>query len=73
MSKVLTPIEAAQLIGCSVRHVRWLIVQGKVKAHRLVDSTIGAGFTYRIDQASAHAYATKHVPQRGNPRGSKRS
>ena len=65
----MTPVEAAALIGCSVRHVRLLCKQRKIKTRR---RKMQSGFYYVLDPTSVQAYANTKQ-SKGFPRGQKRS
>lgn len=68
----MTPKQAAILIGCSVRHVRHLIVQGRLAAKRIETPGWGPGFVYEVNPSSARQYRDSEQT-RGFPRGQKRS
>ena len=66
----MTPSKAAEVIGCTPRHVRALIQRGKLAAKK-VHSDSAPYFRYEITAAEARRYARE--PQtRGFPRGGKR-
>lgn len=62
--KLLTTSQAAEIIGCSVQHVRHLIRVNKLTAHKENDE-------WKVVSASAKLYQ-KLVPRKGWIRGQKR-
>lgn len=40
----MTPAQAAEVIGCHPRHVRWMIAQGKVLFDRTILQVTAKGF-----------------------------
>lgn len=66
----MVPKEAADVIGCSVPHVRALIRDGKLKAKK-VPLEHGGGFYYEIKPTEVERYKNL-PPSRGYPRGKKR-
>lgn len=73
--KMLTPKEAAVVVGCSPQQIRTLIRKGTLKAkkvNRWKDSNGDWRYSYAISASEARRYARE--PQtRGFPRGKKRS
>lgn len=69
----MTPREAAELMGCTVRHIRTLISQGRLQAKVSQHvSRLGMPyFTYLLDKEHIRAYASVEN-RRGFPRGAKR-
>ena len=65
----ITPKQAAEVIGCSVQHVRTLIRSGKIKATKRKTPT---GHYWSITPAEARRYRDKPINQ-GYPRGKKRT
>lgn len=69
--ELLTPREAAKIIGCSIHHVRVLIRSDKLPAMIQDTDDNQHGYRFGIKPADAEAYAKiKH--RRGWPRGKKR-
>lgn len=70
----MTPREAAEVLGCDVDHVRWLIRHRKLKAKPQIVRDASGRVVFR--QYSIHPNAVKQYankPQtRGWPRGRKR-
>lgn len=64
----MTPKEASKVIGCSPRHVRWLIKRGKIAAE--VHPCLG-GFYYEVPDSEATRYRD-YQPKGGFPRGRSR-
>ncbi len=69
--KPLSVREAAQVIGCTIRNVHWLIKNGKIKATRKKVPEFAAGFVYQVSPAEA-AKAKELVYSRGWKRGRRR-
>lgn len=68
---MLTPNEAAELIGCSPSHCRALIRQGKIRA-KIIEFN-GRNY-YRVTEAEALRFKRLPVTEtRGFPRGMKRT
>lgn len=61
----MTPSQAAKVIGCSARHVRTLIGQGRLAARREIDG-------WEIDSKSVTRFTRLPVTGRGWPRGKPR-
>lgn len=67
--KMLTPSQAAAIIGCSDNNVRTLIKAGKLRGR--VTSTPWGSVYYLVREEDARAYAST-VQTRGWPRGKAR-
>jgi hypothetical protein len=66
----MTPREAAEVIGCTARHVRHLVQKGKLKATKCKTSS-WPYYVYHISLPDAEEY--RDTPQtKGFPRGFKR-
>lgn len=67
----MTTTEAAQVIGCSPGHVRYLVRAGRLRATRLPGPYNQRGYAWDIKRADAERY--RDTPQRrGYPRGQPR-
>ena len=70
MKKLITPKQAAKIIGCSTTQVRHLIRKGGIKARREQTDTNQTGYRYRYLISVAEAERYRDTPQtRGWPRG----
>lgn len=66
---MLTAKQTAEVIGCSVAHVRRLIQGKRIKARTV--ATPGGGYAYLVESKEAERY--RDAPVRGGyPRGVKR-
>jgi len=68
----MSPTKAAEIIGCSPRHVRTLIRSGKLAAERTVDGGTFA-VRYEITAEELRRFLRGASSGRGFPRGAKRS
>lgn len=69
----MSPSKAAELLGCTTRHIRTLITQGRLQA-KLSQHVSKLGipyFNYQLEESIVRAYASIDR-RRGFPRGAKR-
>lgn len=69
--KRLTTSEAADYIGCTIQHVRWLIRNKKIRARKETTGNNQWGYEYQITVAEAkRARDNRHKkhPNKGRPR-----
>lgn len=64
----MTPREAAAIIGCSVRHVRTLVIRNKLRATKV---PLTCGYEYHLNPRDVRRYAMLAQPS-GWPRGQSR-
>ena len=68
----MTVREAAELIGCNLRHIRTLISAGKLRARKVPTPLTRVGYYYQITLREAKRY--RDTPQsQGWPRGEPRN
>lgn len=71
----MTPAEAAEIIGCSPAHVRFLCRKGLIKAKREESRSPVQGLPvheYSVTKAEAERYRAKKFA-RSRPRGSRKA
>jgi excisionase family DNA binding protein len=61
----MTVAQAAEIIGCSVRHVRTMICRGRIGAS-------SDGRRYFVSSGEVRRFLREHPSGRGFPRGAKR-
>jgi excisionase family DNA binding protein len=67
----MSPSEAAQEIGCSKQHVRWMINNGKIEAKKIKSKHNQWGYEYEITKKEVDR-VKKTTSTRGCPRGATR-
>lgn len=63
--------EAARILGCSNKHIGWLIRNKKLRAKKVKVPVNGGGYAWQLDKKAVMAYL-KQTQTVGFPRGRKR-
>lgn len=72
----MTPTEVAEVLGCAVTHVRWLIRHKRLPATQVPSKTNRYGYVYDIaesDVAQYQEFIQTRNPRPGFPLGKSRS
>lgn len=67
----MTPKKAAEVIGCSISQIKYLIKTKQLKARKVKTETNRHGYCWDIHHSSVNKYA-KSQQSKGWPRGKER-